>query len=277
MRMENMKTETENMNPGILSKRDLLAANIRWLLCSQICWNYERMMSTGYLYSILPTLKKLYKKDEDLKEMMDMHNQFFNTNPMVGGLILGMDMAIEEREQKASKEVVAGLKTGLMGPFAGVGDTIFGVIIPTIFGSIASYMALKGNGTGVLIWVLVNILIVGLRFTLLPIGYKQGAKLVNEFANRLNALTEAAVLLGITVVGALIPTVVNAKVPLVYKSGEVSLKIQDMLDQIMPSLVPILLVGLIYMLLGRKKMNSTKAILFVMVLGIVLYNLKILG
>ncbi|MDQ0177944.1 PTS system mannose-specific IID component [Bacillus chungangensis] len=269
--MANMKTEANMIN-----KRDLMAANIRWLLCSQICWNYERMMSTGYLYSILPTLQKLYKGN-DLKEMMGVHNQFFNTNPMVGGLILGMDMAIEEREKKEAKEVITGLKTGLMGPFAGVGDTIFGVIVPTVFGSIASYMALKGNPTGVMMWMLVNLLIIGLRFTLLPLGYKQGAKLVTEFADRLNALTDAAVLLGITVVGALIPTVVNAKVAYVYKSGEVTLKMQEMIDQIMPSLIPVLLVALVYGLLGHKKMTSTKAILFVMVLGIVFYNLKILG
>ncbi|MED4853160.1 PTS system mannose/fructose/sorbose family transporter subunit IID [Caldifermentibacillus hisashii] len=277
MKMENMKIETKNMDSNSITKRDLWAANVRWLLCSQICWNYERMMSTGYLYSILPTLRKLYKKDEDLKEMMTLHNQFFNTNPMVGGLILGMDMAIEEREKKESKEVVTGLKTGLMGPFAGVGDTIFGVIIPTIMGSIASYMALKGNATGVIMWIIVNLLVIGFRFTLLPFGYKQGAKLVTEFGERLNALTDAAILLGVTVVGALIPTVINAKVPFVYKSGDVTLKIQDMLDQIMPSLVPILLVGIVYSLLSHKKMTSTKAILFVMVLAIVLYNLNVLG
>ncbi|MCP7006322.1 PTS system mannose/fructose/sorbose family transporter subunit IID, partial [Listeria monocytogenes] len=211
MKMANTKTEQDFEK--VLKRRDLIAANFRWLFASQICWNYERMMSTGYLYSILPTLRKLYKTDDDLKDMMNMHNQFFNTNPMVGGLILGMDMAIEEREKKASKEVVTGLKTGLMGPFAGVGDTIFGVILPTIFGSIAAYMGLQGNVTGVVIWVLVNILVVGARFTLLPLGYKQGAKLVTEFADRLNALTDAAILLGVTVVGALIPTVIKATVP----------------------------------------------------------------
>lgn len=164
-----------------------------------------------------------------------------------------------------------------MGPFAGVGDTIFGVILPTIFGSIAAYMGLQGNVTGVVIWVLVNILVVGARFTLLPLGYKQGAKLVTEFADRLNALTDAAILLGVTVVGALIPTVIKATVPFVYKSGKVELKMQDMLDQIMPSLVPVLLVALIYALLGHKKMTSTKAILLVMVIAIILFNLKILG
>lgn len=273
--MANTKTEFEF--DKVVTKKDLLAANVRWLLCSQICWNYERMMSTGYLYSILPTLRKLYPKDDEQKEMMHMHNQFFNTNPMVGGLILGIDMAIEEREKMAFKEVVTGIKTGLMGPFAGVGDTIFGVILPTIFGSIAAYMGLQGNVTGVIIWMIVNILVIGVRFTLLPLGYSQGAKLVNEFADRLNALTDSAILLGVTVVGALIPTVIHATVPYVYKSGKVELKMQEMLDQIMPALVPALLVGLIYMLLGYKKMTSTKAILLVMVLAIVLYNLKILG
>jgi PTS system mannose-specific IID component len=277
MMLENMKIEPEKVDSESITKRDLWTANVRWLLGSQICWNYERMMSTGYLYAILPTLRKLYKKEEDLKEMMSTHNQFFNTNPMVGGLILGMDMAIEEREKKEAKEVITGLKTGLMGPFAGVGDTIFGVIIPTIFGSIASYLALKGNAIGVIMWIIINLLIIGFRFTLLPIGYKQGVRLVSEFGQRLNALTEAAILLGITVVGALIPTVVNAKVPFVYKSGDVTMKIQDMIDKIMPSLIPVLLVGFIYALLGRKKMTSTKAILLVMVLAIVLFNLKVLG
>ncbi len=95
----------------------------------------------------------------------------------------------------------------------------------------------------------------GARFTLLPLGYKQGAKLVTEFADRLNALTDAAILLGVTVVGALIPTVIKATVPFVYKSGKVELKMQDMLDQIMPSLVPVLLVALIYALLGHKKID----------------------
>lgn len=273
--MENTKTDTAFRK--MLFRRDLVAANVRWLLCSQICWNYERMMSTGYLYTMLPLLKKLYPEQGDRKEMMHMHNQFFNTNPLVGGLILGIDMAIEEREKMASKEVVTGIKTGLMGPFAGVGDTIFGVILPTICGSIAAYMGLQGNVMGVVIWVIVNILVIGVRFTFLPLGYSQGTKLVNDFSDKLNALTDAAVLLGITVVGALIPTVVKATVPFVYQSGKVELKMQDMLDQIMPSLVPALLVALIYMLLGHKKMTSTKAILLVMLLGIVLYNLKILG
>ena len=88
---------------------------------------------------------------------------------------------------------------------------------------------------------------------------------------KMNRLTAAAGVLGITVVGALIPSVINARVPFVFSSGEVSLELQSVLNQIMPSLVPVALVALIYWLLGNK------AILFVMALGIVLSVLGILG
>lgn len=257
--------------------KELHQANRRWLWGSQIGWNYERMMASGFLYAILPTLRRTYKDPEELKEMMATHNQFFNTNPFVGPLIVGMDMAIEEEKGISSKEAVIGLKTGLMGPFAGVGDTIFGVIIPTIFGSIGAYMALQGNVFGALLWILVNIAILCMRYPLLKLGYVQGAKLVGEFGDRLNMLTNSAILLGVTVVGALIPTVVKANVPFIYKSGKVTLKMQTMLNQIMPSLVPVALVALVYWLLGKKNVTSTKMIIFVLVLSIVLGAFKILG
>lgn len=267
-----------NMKNREVSDNELRSIGIRWLLGSQLCWNYERMMSTGYVFAMLPFLKKKYGDNpENMREMLKMHNQFFNTNPHAGHLILGIDKAIEEKEGFESKEVVAGIKTGLMGPFAGVGDTIFGVLIPTIFGSIAAYMGLQGNGLGVLIWVLANIIVIFLRLEFTRIGYIQGEKLVNKYRKKMNVLTDAAILLGVTVVGALIPTVINAKSSFIYQNGDVKFELQSMLDQIMPSLIPICLVWLVYYILGKKNMTSAKAIMFVMLLSILLYNLKILG
>lgn len=267
-----MKT-SENKS---LTKHDLFRANWRWLWASQLSWNYEKMMAPGYFYTVLPFLQRFYHDDE-LVEMMRMHDQFFNTNAFTGPFIIGMDLAIENHQGYAAKDTVAGLKTGLMGPLASVGDTIFGVIIPTIFGSIGAYMGLKGSPIGALMWIAVNLLIFFLRFSLLPLGYYQGEKLIDSAEGKLNLITQSAILLGLTVVGALIPTVVTVNVPLVFQTGKVTLKLQSVLNEIMPSLVPVLLVAFVYWLLGKKKVTSTKVILFVLVLGIVLSYFNILG
>lgn len=160
---------------------------------------------------------------------------------------------------------------------AGVGDTIFGVILPTIFGSIGAYMGLHGNPIGAIIWLLVNFAVLFLRFSLLPLGYSQGEKLIYAAGDKLNKITDSAILLGVTVVGALIPTVVSVKVPLVFRTGKVTLKAQSILNQIMPSLVPVILVAICYWLLGKKKMNSTRLIVSVLIVGIILGGLDILS
>lgn len=263
-------------NSGKLTKKDLFRANWRWLWASQLSWNYERMMAPGYFYAVLPFLKRWYKDDE-LVEMMQMQSQFFNVNAYDGNFIIGVDLAIEESQGIKSKDTVAGIKTGLMGPLAGIGDTIFGAIIPTICGSIGAYMGLRGNPIGSILWIIVDLIILFLRFSFLPMGYYQGTKLIDSASGKLNAITDSAILLGVTVVGALIPTVITAKVPYVFHTGKITLKMQSILNQIMPSLVPVLLVALVYWLLGKKGVTSTKMIWFVLILGIVLSYFHILG
>lgn len=265
-------------NSRKLTKKELQRINWRYLLAGQVGWNYERMMSISYTRAMLPALEKFYgDKPDELKEMLHTQLQFFNTGPHLATLIMGIDLAIEEDEGIQAKDTIIGLKTGLMGPFAAIGDSLFGAIIPTIMGSISAYMGLEGSPIGAIFWLLLSVAIVFLRYPLLTIGYKQGTKLVSSMSTTLKSITESATLLGITVVGALIPTVVTATMPLKYKSGDVVLKMQDMLDQILPALIPVLLVGLAYWLLGLKKMNSTRVIWFMMILSIVLYNLHLLG
>ena len=175
-------------NSGKLTKRDLFRANWRWLWGSQLSWNYERMMAPGYFYAVLPFLKRWYKDDE-LVEMMQMQTQFFNVNAYVGNFIIGVDLALEESQGIKSKDTVAGIKTGLMGPLAGIGDTIFSAIIPTICGSIGAYMGLRGNPLGSILWILVDLIILFLRFSFLPMGYYQGTKLIDSASGKLNRST----------------------------------------------------------------------------------------
>lgn len=275
-----MKSDTTADAPHArLDRHTLRRVNLRWLFTSAICWNYERMMSTGYLYAMLPALQKLYGNDPAvLKKNLEMHSQFFNTSPHTGALILGVDLALEEEKGRDSLEAVSGLKTGLMGPFAAIGDALFGALVPTIFGSVGSWMALNGNPMGAIFWIIAHILIiVGFRLPQLGFAYRQGINMVGSMNTRLKSITEAATLLGVTVVGALIASVVHVTVPLTLKSGGVELKIQETLDQLMPSLLPVLLVALVYWLLGLRRMNSTRVIWVVLLISIVGYNTGILG
>ncbi|MDU1055056.1 PTS system mannose/fructose/sorbose family transporter subunit IID [Clostridium baratii] len=247
----------------------------RWLFGVHTCWNYETMQGLGYGYSLLPALKEIYGDDkEGLKEAVESNVQFFNTNATTGSLIVGASLALEEQGSSA-KEAVTAIKTGLMGPLAGVGDTLFVVLPNTVIGSIAAYMALEGNPIGILLWFAFNILRLFCMKKFMDIGYTQGTKLVGSIGGMLKNVTEAANILGITVVGALVPSVINAKFAFEWQNGDVVFKLQEIADKILPGLAPVALVGFTYWLLGRKKMTSTKAIFILMILGIVLHNLKI--
>lgn len=261
-----------------ITKEELNRMSWRYILGSQLNWNYERMMSSGYLYGILPALKKFYGDDDEVfQDMMRTHNQFFNTNAIFGNLIMGIDIAIEEKDGYKAKDTIVALKTALMGSLAGVGDSLFHVIWGTIFGSIAGTLAQNGSVVGCVIWIFANIALLFGRAALLPLGYKQGVKLVTTLKDKLSAFTNAATVLGVTVIGALIPSVVKATVPFVYEKNGVELVIQDTLDQILPALVPVLLVLLTYWMLGQKKLNSTRVIWFLLFLSIALSALGILG
>lgn len=268
----------EMNNDKKITKQDLNRMSWRYILGSQLNWNYERMMSSGYLYGILPALKKFYgDDDEQMKDMLHTHNQFFNTNAIFGNLIMGIDIAIEEKDGYQAKDTVVALKTALMGSLAGVGDSLFHVIWGTIFGSIAGTLAQKGSTAGCVIWIIANIVLLFGRAALLPLGYKQGVKLVSTLKDKLAAFTNAATVLGITVIGALIPSVVKAAVPFVYEKNGVELVFQDTLDAILPSLVPVLLVGVTYWMLGQKKLNSTRVIWIILIASIILSALGLLG
>ncbi|MGO2082953.1 PTS system mannose/fructose/sorbose family transporter subunit IID [Vagococcus sp.] len=261
-----------------LTKKDFNQINRRSLMGFQLGWNYERMQGSGYLYTILPQLRKIYGDDTpELKAMMKTHTQFFNTSNFLNTLVTGIDLAIEEEEGVDAKETVAGLKTGLMGPFAAIGDSIFGALWPTIFGAVAANMAVNGNPVGMLIWVLANVLVMYFRWRQLEFAYKEGVSLVTTMQSKLTAITDAATVLGVFMVGALIATMINVHISWAPKIGELSIDIQNSLDMILPRLVPLAIVGMVYSLLGRKRMTSTKVIFIVLIVSVALSALGVIS
>ena len=157
-----------------------------------------------------------------------------------------------------------------MGPFAGVGDTLVWVLWPTIIGSISGYMAQQGNPLGAIIWLICNIAFWFVKSKLFEVGYKSGTNMITKLGQKLSVFTEAASIMGLSVVGALIATSINIQTGLKFKVGEVKLALQaDILDKIMPALLPVLLTLLVYKLLGNKKWTPTKLILLIIVIALV--------
>lgn len=263
-------------NSNQLTKKDLWKVNWRYIFGPQLGWNYEKMMNISYARAAYPALRKLYGDHPDeLKEMFQMEMNFFNTSPHLAMLIMGLDLSIQNDVGIKSKETVAALKTSLMGPFAAIGDSLMGAVVPTILGSLAAYMGLKGNPTGVIIWLLSTFVVLAIRYLELPFAFKMGKALVTSMSGLLQNLTSAATLLGVLVIGGLIPTVIKVVVPFKINVGK-GMSIQtDVLDQILPALVPMALVGLAYWLLGRKGMNSTRVIWIFLIGSIIAFTLKI--
>lgn len=261
-----------------LTDKDFKQINLRNLFAVQWGWNYERMQGSGYLYTILPQLRKMYGDGSaELKEMMKTHVQFFNTSNVLNTMITGIDLAIEEEQGISSKQTVQGIKVGLMGPVAAIGDSLFGSLWPTVFGALAAAMAVKGNPFGCILWMIGQLVLVAFRWKQLKFAYGEGVSLVTTMSDKLSAITNAATLMGVFMVGGLVATMVNVKISLVPKIGDVTIDLQNTLDMILPRVFPALIVGVVYWMLGKKKMTSTRAIFIVLIVSVALSALGIIS
>lgn len=261
-----------------LTKKDHLNTALRWTFIGSNTVNFGTLQGAGYAWAIADTLRKLYPDDEDYKKAMEVEFEYFNTTPYMAPAVLGADVAIQEREGLKSLDAVRSVKTSLMGPLAGMGDSILWVLFPTIMGSISGYMALEGNPLGALIWIALNLLLVLFRIKLYDLGYKSGVRLITDLSSRLQLFTESASIIGLTVVGSMIAASVKLYTPLEFAFNEVKIGLQsEIFDKIAPSLLSILLVGFVYWLMEKKKLGFLQMILILLVISLAGAYFGVLG
>lgn len=275
--MNQMNTATENERYKV-TKKDLIQTSNRYNFMACNTFNYESQMGPAIAWAMAPVLRKIYKNDEEYKEALNNHFNYFNSTTVMSSMILGATLAIEERDGIEAKETVQSLKTSLMGPFAGVGDTLVWVLWPTIIGSISGYMAQQGNPLGAIVWFICNVLFWFVKCKFFQIGYTSGTRLITDLGDKLKIFSEAASIMGLSVVGALIASSISMTTALQFQVGEVALNLQtDVLDKIMPSLLPVLVTLVVYKLLGSKKWTPTRLILLIIAFSLVCSFLGILS
>ena len=256
---------------GKIDKKTLNKVLLRTQAC-QFAHNYERMQSLSLTYCFTPVLEKLYKDapKEERINAMKRHLEYFNTHPLAIPFILGISAALEESTEEDQKDTVVGIKTSLMGPFAGLGDSLLNLTWYPIAGSIGASLCVNdGSIIGPLVmFLMINLLYWPLKYFGLHKGYEMGMDLVEKAGMSVfNRLGNLANVLGVMVTGGLIATTVKLKLALQFAFGDGDpLVLQDKLDGIFPFLFPCILTFVCYKLLkkGQGK-NSAQIIIGLMI------------
>ncbi|WGO84847.1 PTS system mannose/fructose/sorbose family transporter subunit IID [Arsenophonus apicola] len=237
--------------PGkALTSYDINVMALRSLLL-QASFNYERMQAGGWLYTLIPALRKIHKNPQDLANSMKMHMEFINVHPFDVTFLSGLVLAMERSKEKIS--TIRAVKVALMGPLGGIGDALFWLTLLPICAGIGASLALQGSIFGPIVFLLLfNIVHFALRFGLAHYGYQAGTKAIAILKTHTKNISHAASIVGMTVIGALVASYVHLSTPLVLKAGEAKVALQtDVLDKLMPNLLPLAFTLIVYGFLKR--------------------------
>ena len=273
-------------------------------------WNYERMQNGGWAYALIPAIKKLYKTKEDRAAALKRHLEFFNTHPYVASPVIGVTLALEEDRANGlpiDDITIQGVKIGMMGPLAGIGDPVFWFTVRPILGALAGALAISGNILGPIIFFFAwNIIRMSFMWYTQEFGYKAGSRITEDVSGGLlQDITKGASILGMFILGSLVNRWVSvvftpivstvklaegafidwSKLPagadgikeaLLQQSSGLSLTaekvttLQNNLDSLIPGLAGLLLT-LLCMWLLKKKVSPITIIFGLFAIGIVFH------
>ena len=278
-------------------------------------WNYERMQNLGWAYSLIPAIKRLYTKKEDQAAALERHLEFFNTHPYVAAPILGVTLALEEEKANGASiddAAIQGVKIGMMGPLAGIGDPVFWFTVRPILGALGASLAASGDIIGpLLFFVLWNAIRMAFLWYTQELGYKAGSEITKDMSGGiLQDITKGASILGMFIIGVLVKQWVNigfkialpsttltdpkayVEIPNGPVTGEKLVEIlnrapgvnlgpvkqntlQGQLDSLIPGLLGLLLTFLCMWLL-KKKVSPIIIIVALFIVGIVAHYFNIM-
>ena len=257
----NQVVNSEEKKEIRLRKKDLLKSFAIWELTSEMCLNYERLMALGFCHAMTPILKRLYPNKEDLSAALTRHMAFFNTENQWGAIIPGIVASLEEERANGA---------GLMGPIAGIGDTITQGLVKTILLAIGLDMAVQGSVIGpIFFFITYTAYILGTGYFTFFTGYKFGRSAFSKISDPslLHRITDCMSVLGLTVAGSLIATTLSITTPFTLKFGETVIEFQQLFDQILPGLLGVLTTFIVFVCL-RKNVSVIKIMLAITVIGI---------
>lgn len=259
-----------------LTKKDINKSMWIYYAGAELSNSYERLQSLVFCASMTPILKKLYSTDEELSEALKRHLVFFNTEGIFGSIIQGITISMEEEKalgEEIDSNAITGIKTGLMGPIAGMGDAIiWAALMPII---ISIFLPFAKNGSvigGIMPLILYPLITILIAYFLIHNGYTLGKKSVMTLmrTGRMKQIIFTANVIGLTMMGALSASYISLTTPLEFNfSGGTTIVVQEILDTIAPSLLPLAAVFIIYGYIKKKGPQYTKILISIVLISII--------
>lgn len=222
-------------------------------------WEYTRQMATGYAYAMVPAIRKIYSGDKNhMAEALERHMQFFNITNVFAPLVLGTSIAMEKENAtnpSFDPELINNVKVSLMGPLSAIGDSLILTTWRIICTGIAIAFCQQGNPLGPILFLLAyNVPTTIMRWYGLKIGYEQGTNFFQKVGNTgiIQSISEKAAILGMVVIGSMVPSLVIVNSPIKIGSGKSAVTLIHTLDQIMPNLLPLAATLAVLWLLNKK-------------------------
>jgi len=263
---------TTTQEEKTLTRADLTRAWWIWTFFNLSAFSMERMQAPAFVYMLSPILKRLYGDNPaEIKSALKRHMVFFNTEPQTGVIAHGVTVALEQQRASGAPindEMINGVKAGIMGPMAGIGDSMIpGTLIPILLAVGISLSQGTGSPIGPIFYIIAYPLIILLvSYYLFMFGYRYGMSSMRELAEAgFRRITSSFAVLGLIVAGAIGASIITLKTPLTYASGSgaslVKVSVQDTLDKIFPQLLPLLLVIFLWWGMRRRGWPINRALL----------------
>ncbi len=221
-----------------LSKKELFKSFLGYFQYCLCVFGFERLQAPGVTLAMLPVADKFYPKNEKAKiELLKRHRVFFNTEPTFGQIIIGMVLRLEEAKANGkaiTDDYIQNVKASLMGPLAGIGDSIFQGTIPPILMSITIGLITSTNGSP---WSLILYMLISygyqffLSYYMFKLGYNVGEGAIESvLGEKLASVQEAMSVMGLTVTGAITANYVRFNLLLQYTSDLTTVSLQSVLE-----------------------------------------------
>ncbi len=234
-------------------------------------YNYGNYEGLAYANIVYPALRRMCADDGELRREMRDSMGFCSTNPNFLPVLTSMQLVMFNRgiTARESRDV----RVALMGPFAGVGDSVVQFCFAPVFSTIGAAMAQEGLMAGPVVFLLgMNLLLLNFKLLSESVGFRLGHSMAEQMKENMNGISRAARMLGTAVITGLAVSCVDISLsPALAGEGEAGLNLQKFLDTLLPGALPVAYTGLLFYLIRCRKQSMYRVVILTVVLGILLH------